>query len=354
MPLQKTEIHSFLSLAKHYPVFDVRSPAEFAHAHIPGAHSLPIFNDNERKEIGTSYKQVSREDAIKKGLRYFGPNMEDFVTKVEQAMRNYASDDKKVLVHCWRGGMRSGAMAWLLGFYGFDVHVLDGGYKAYRNHILTQLELPFRLNIIGGYTGSGKTEVLHQLQKRKIAVVDIEAIANHKGSAFGGFGQGAQPSQEQFENNLHHALTAFYFTENGVFNQAEPIWVENESQRIGALNLPNSFYQTMQHQPAYVIDVPFEERLEYIVKHYGTIEKEKLVNAIIRIQKKLGGLDTKNAVNFLLENNVHECFRILLSYYDKRYKESSEKNERKPVTVSASVTSAEQTAGFLLNQHTTH
>lgn len=350
MPVLQTNVSEFLSLARQYPVFDVRSPSEFAHAHIPGARSLPVFSDEERKEIGTTYKQVSRQHAIKTGLRYFGPNMERFVQQVEETTKHYSDDDKLIGVHCWRGGMRSGAMAWLLDFYGFKVHILQGGYKAYRNHVLQQLEQPFLFNVIGGYTGSGKTEVLQELAKQGASIIDLEAIAGHKGSAFGALGLPAQPSQEQFENNLLQALTPFYATTQQGFHQTEALWIESESQRIGSVNLPNSFYHTMQQAPLYILDVPFEQRLSYIVKQYGALEREKLINAIIRIQKKLGGLDTKTAVNYLIENNVQECFRILLSYYDKRYQEARDKDSRTSIFIPAPHINTRQIAQDLLAQ----
>ncbi|MES2779547.1 MAG: tRNA 2-selenouridine(34) synthase MnmH [Bacteroidota bacterium] len=329
MPAQKVGITEFLTLGKHYPVLDVRSPSEYAYAHIPGAHSFPIFDDAQRKEIGTTYKQVSREDAIKIGLKYFGPNMLAFVEKAETILKQYKVPDKKLLVHCWRGGMRSGAMAWLLNFYGFEVYLLEGGYKNYRHWVLQQLDLPFRFIALGGFTGSGKTEVLHELSKQGKQIIDLERIASHKGSAFGSMGMNEQPSQEYFENILVAALQPFYhLNDDDPFFQEHPIWIENESRRIGLINLTEQFYNRLQEAPLFALDIPFEERLNFIVEGYGKFDKEKLVNAIIRIQKRLGGLDTKNAINFLLENDIYSCFRILLSYYDKQYTQAMEKSNR--------------------------
>jgi tRNA 2-selenouridine synthase len=246
--------------------------------------------------------------------------------------------------------MRSGAMAWLLSFYGFDVYLLEGGYKVYRQWVLQQLDLPFQFNVLGGFTGSGKTEVLHQLQKQGKQVIDLEGIASHKGSAFGSMGMGTQPSQEFFENILVDKLTSFYtINDDGIVEQPLPIWIENESRRIGLLNLTEVFYLRLQQGKLYTLDIPFEARLAFIVKHYGSFEKEKLVNAIIRIQKRLGGLDTKTAINHLLENNVSDCFRILLSYYDKQYIQSMEKVNRKATVISANTVDESNTAILLLN-----
>jgi tRNA 2-selenouridine synthase len=335
MSVQKIQIHQFLTLGKTIPILDVRSPSEYAYAHIPGAVSFPIFDDEQRKEIGTTYKQVSREDAIKIGLTYFGPKLRSFIEQAETLTQKQSSP-KQLCVHCWRGGMRSGAMAWLLSFYGFEVYLLEGGYKSYRHWVLQQLDLPFNLNVLGGYTGSGKTEVLQQMSTQGFQVIDLEKIANHKGSAFGSLDRDPQPSQEFFENILVEALSKFYtINEDGLFAQTQPIWIENESRRIGLINLTEHFYNRMQQAPVYALDIPFEERLKFITQQYGGFDKEKLVNAIIRIQKRLGGLDTKTAINFLLENNTAECFRILLTYYDKLYLQSREKSNRKAILIPA-------------------
>jgi tRNA 2-selenouridine synthase len=351
MPVTKVDVSTFLELAESNPVFDVRSPQEYAYAHIPGALSLPIFNDEQRAEIGTTYKQISRQDAIKIGLKYFGPQLNVYVNLVEETLKKYTSNNnQKVLVHCWRGGMRSGAMAWLLGFYGFDVVLLEGGYKAYRNDVLNQLALPYQFNVLGGYTGSGKTEVLLELKKQHHAVIDLEGIACHKGSSFGALGMKEQPSQEQFENNLAKELTAYYhIDEHQNFYQPKPIWIENESQRIGLINLPKPFYETILTGKVFVLNIPFDERLKFITEYYGKFDKDKLVTGIMRIQKRLGGLDTKNAINFLLEGDVTSCFKILLSYYDKQYQQSAEKNSRQAITIQSAVVHAKANASLLLN-----
>ena len=351
MPVTKVDVNTFLDLAKTNPVFDVRSPQEYAYAHIPGALSLPIFDNEQRAEIGTTYKQISRQDAIKIGLKYFGPQLNAYVKVVEDALKKGGdNNNQKVLVHCWRGGMRSGAMAWLLGFYGFDVVLLDGGYKAYRNDVLHQLGLPYQFNVLGGYTGSGKTEVLLELKKQHEPVIDLEGIACHKGSSFGALGMKEQPSQEQFENNLAQELTAYYhIDEQQNFCQHHRIWIENESQRIGLINLPKPFYESILTGKIFILSIPFEARLKFISHYYGKFEKDKLVTAIMRIQKRLGGLDTKNAINFLLEGNVQASFEILLRYYDKQYQQSAEKTIRQALVITSSLVDEKHNATLLLN-----
>ncbi len=342
MPILKINIEEFLSLSKNNLLIDVRSPSEYAHAHIPNAVNISLFDDAERKIVGTSYKQQSREDAIKIGLDYFGPKMKRIVEDVEglaASKKQFAKSSLQtvadcqpptancILIHCWRGGMRSAAVAWLLDLYGFKVCILHGGYKAFRNFVIDQFSKPYNFKIIGGYTGSGKTYLLEALQKNGKTIIDLEGIASHKGSALGGIGMGKQPTQEMFENNLAIEL---YEKSKTIINNNEPIadctlpadnciWMEDESQRIGNLILPNVLWASMRNSKVYFLNIPFEERLQFLTVEYGTLKKEELVNAGIRIQKRLGGLETKNYINFLLENNFKEAFRILLAYYDKHY-----------------------------------
>jgi tRNA 2-selenouridine synthase len=339
MPIQKITIEEFLKMAELHPVLDVRSPGEYTHAHIPTAHSLPLFTDEERKQVGTAYKQQSREAAIKIGLDYFGVKMRKMVEDAESLVQSYKSGVKNqqisnselptpnsVLVHCWRGGMRSAAVAWLLDMYGFKVYQLTGGYKAYRKWVLTQFEKDYNFNIIGGFTGSGKTLVLHELQNHGKTIIDLEGLANHKGSAFGAIEDKPQPEQEMFENILCEALfvAGCPLTETNCSNtingqRSTVIYIEDESQRIGNLQIPMALWSGMRKSPVLFMDIPFDARLDYITEDYGKQKKEALKEAILRIQKRLGGLETKNALNFLEENNYKESFRILLSYYDKWY-----------------------------------
>ncbi len=347
MPVEKINIEKFIELSEQHFLIDVRSPAEYNHAHIPGAYNLPLFTDEERKIVGTAYKQQSREAAIKIGLDFFGPKMRKIVEEVERIIdnrqqtigseKNSMNDTNHLpvanclLLYCWRGGMRSAGVAWLLDLYGFRVCTLAGGYKKFRNYVLDTCKLPFQFNILGGYTGSGKTEMLKALQRQGEAVVDLEEIAGHKGSAFGNIGIEKQPSQEMFENllvmQIRRAGRNNQMSEFVISHQLSVIWLEDESQRIGDLNIPTELWKTMRNSPVYFLDISFEERLNHIVAQYGTLSKEGLIHAIIRIQRRLGGLETKNAVSFLLDDNTKECFRILLKYYDKWYLKSLHNRE---------------------------
>lgn len=346
MAVTSLSTEAFLSLAEAYPVADVRSPGEYRHACIPGAISLPLFTDEERKVVGTAYKQQNRETAIKIGLDYFGPKMRGMVEEVEELLEK--TEDKIILVHCWRGGMRSGAVAWLLDLYGFKVYLLQGGYKAYRSWVLAQFEKSYPLTVIGGYTGSGKTEVLQQLRTYGEPVVDLEALAGHRGSAFGNLGLPPQPGVEQMENHLAMTLAKMekYRSENG----KQTIWVEDESQRIGDINLPGAFFQQLRHAPFIFVQLPFEERLKHIVNIYGRFSNDELANPIQRIRRRLGDQHTRMALGFLEEGNKEGCFDVLLRYYDKFYRNSSFGDERKVQPVEFEKLDAGKIAGYLLNQ----
>jgi tRNA 2-selenouridine synthase len=308
MAIKQIHIDAFLEFIPENILLDVRSPAEYLHAHIPTALSLPLFSNEQRAVVGTAYKQESREQAIKIGLDYFGPNMRQMVEEVEKLQ---GLSTKKVLVYCWRGGMRSGGVAWLLDLYGFEVYQLIGGYKAYRNWVLDSFEQDYTFKIIGGFTGSAKTYVLNTLDKNNFQTIDLEGLAHHKGSALGGIGQPPQPSQEMFEN----VLASKFSTKN----IAAQILLEDESQRIGNLNIPKPIWEKMLSSQVLFLDISFEERLSFLEKEYGLLPKNELFDAITRIQKRLGGLETKNALQYLEENNHKECFRILLIYYDRWY-----------------------------------
>lgn len=389
MAVKRISLEEFLTLAKTHPVLDVRSPGEYLHAHIPGAISLPLFSDEERKVVGTAYKQQSKQVAVKIGLKYFGVKMVEMVETVEALFKGLQENTdnqtskgslknsnttkhtnptqeslsksnlnpltnsstempftpRTVLVHCWRGGMRSAGVAWLLDLYGYQVYTLQGGYKAYRGWVLAQFEKEYPIQILGGYTGSGKTEVLKVMAQQSASVIDLEGLAGHKGSAFGNMGLPPQPSQEHFENKLANAL--FFAAQESTAPQTkdpsnhsassktdpitpQPIWMEDESQRIGTVNIPTVLYQQMRKKPVYFLEIPFDARLDYICLHYGKFPKEQLVNAVIRIKKRLGGLETKTAINALVEDDVRAAFSVLLQYYDKQYGKGLERNRENP------------------------
>lgn len=330
MAFRQIEVEEFLSLAVQYPILDVRSPSEYHYAHIPKAYNFPLFSDEERAIVGTLYKQKSREAAIQKGLDFFGPRLNRYLHEAQQIITQHAGQYENrgtLLVHCWRGGMRSAGIAWLLDLYGYQVFTLKGGYKAFRNWVLTQFSKNWNVRSLGGYTGSGKTEILRFLKEDGIHVIDLEYIARHKGSAFGGIGQTEkQPTQEMFENQLALELNMHDFKKLSTIHLSH-IWLEDESQRIGTVNIPQPLWEQMKRKELVFIDIPFEKRLSYIVQDYGKLDRSLLLAAISRLQKKLGGLETKIAIGYLLDGDIEKCFDILLKYYDKLYLKALDKKK---------------------------
>lgn len=303
-------IEKFLELAKKLPVFDVRSPLEFEHASFPGAISFPLMNNEERVIIGTTFKKEGRESAVIKGYELIGGKFADFIKKANELLPG-----KTVVMYCWRGGLRSNIMAFVLESAGFRVSLLKGGYKMFRKKVLEVLDQPPKLVVLGGMTGSGKTKILKELGKKGENIIDLEAIARHKGSAFGGLGELPQPGYEQFENQLALEILS-------VKNQ-KIIWVENESRMIGRVKIPDNFYQQMRTAMVIEIMVPHEERVLEIEKNYGSFEKELLVESTRKLQKKMGDKRTTDACNLLVSGDLKGWIGILLEYYDENYRYSS-------------------------------
>ena len=298
-------IEEFIERAKSLPVIDVRSPGEYEHAHIPGALSLPLFTNEQRAEVGTIYKQRGRVQAVQKGLEFVGPKLKDF-TKFALKLN---SDE--LLIHCWRGGMRSSAMAWLLETVGLNCLLLKDGYKAYRNYVLESYESPYKILLLGGYTGSGKTEILHALRDAGEQTIDLEGLTNHKGSAFGALGQDIQPSTEQFENFLSFDLEKL--------NKEKVIWIEDESRNVGKASIPQSFWNQMRAAKLIRVDTPYEIRLERLMRDYACFDTEGLAASIKKIEKRLGFDKCKTALEACVNGDRETAARICLNYYDAAY-----------------------------------
>jgi len=295
----------FLKLPSEIPLIDVRSPGEYIKGHIPGATNIPLFRNEERAHVGTVYKQESKEAAIEVGYTYVNPKLKWFISESEKV-----APSEKIAVHCWRGGMRSKSFAKHLSDNGFDeVYVITGGYKAFRNYARETFTKEAQIVILGGYTGSAKTHILHCLKQLGEQTIDLEGLASHKGSAFGKVGE--QPSIEQFENNL--------FWEWKDLDYSKPIWIEDESHRIGLVNIPMNFFENMRSSPVVFLDIQRNERALHLVEDYPLDDKEMLAESISRISKRLGGVDTKRAQAHLEANEFYEVALITLKYYDKYY-----------------------------------
>lgn len=312
------EPKEFLELGKSFPMIDVRTPAEFEFGHIPGTLNLPIFTNEERVLVGTKYKRAGKDKAVLLGLELVGPKLAKFVTRAKKI-----APEKVVMIHCWRGGMRSGSMAWLFETAGFTVYLLKGGYKAYRAYIRKEFEEKSKLIVLGGMTGSGKTEVLYELQKLGQQVLDLEGLANHKGSVFGALGQLKQPTNENFENELAKIWLEF--------DGNQPIWLEDESKSIGSVWINDALFFRMRKAPVIKMNVPKQERINRLVKEYACFEPLVLKEMVLKIEKRLGGVNVKKALNCLEVGDYHSVADITLTYYDKAYNHGIEKREEQTV-----------------------
>ncbi len=317
---KKINIHSFLLEAKSKPVIDVRSEDEFATGHIPNAINIPILCNKERAAVGTLFKKYGKQKAVLKGLELSGPH---FANRLKLAIKQIGDNDP--LVHCWRGGMRSSFYSYLLEFYGYSPAILDGGYKSYRKSVHGYFEKSFQFKVIGGKTGVGKTKILQKMKELGCQVVDLEALANHKGSAFGGIGVGAQPSQEQFENNLFHQIHQF--------NIEQPIWIENENRTIGDKVIPAAIWNQMIKADLIVLEDSEQKRLATIVEEYGHLEINELKSAFEKISKRIGPQHYKSAIQDLEIGNIESAFARALTYYDNSYTFNLEKKGRIPKSI---------------------
>jgi len=295
-------------LAGSGALLDVRAPAEYAQGHIPGALNLALFSDAERAEVGTAYKQLGRRAAIQRGLQLVGPRLADLGDALSKA---HAETGGVLRLHCWRGGMRSQSMAWLAQQLELPVVVLEGGYKAFRRWVLQRVEQPMPLRLLGGRTGTGKTDLLLALQRHGVAVVDLEGLAHHRGSSFGGLGLPPQPSTEHYENRIALALHNH--------RQAPEIWLEAESAQVGRCRIPAGLWRQMQRAPLLEIQRPLPERLEQLVAVYGSQPAAALREATERIARRLGPQRTAAALEAIDRGEWGEAARQMLDYYDRCY-----------------------------------
>lgn len=287
-------------------IIDVRSPAEFEKGHIPGALNLPLFGDKDRARVGTVYKREGRESAVSLGLKIVGPQLHEFVTHAK-AMAN----DRPILLYCWRGGLRSASMAWLLRTASFDVTVLEGGYKAFRSEAHRMISQDGHLLVLGGYTGSAKTDILNALRQRGAHVIDLEGLALHKGSAFGGLTGERQPSTEQFLNLLWEQWAKF--------PADATIWIEDESRTIGSVWVPEALHERIRHGTVIVLKKDRKERADFLAQDYGDIDLDVLKQGFQKIETRLGGQHLKTALEALEQGNLAAAAEIALTYYDKTY-----------------------------------
>ena len=307
------DIQSFLGASG--TVVDVRSPAEHQQGRIPGAINLPLFSDEERAEVGTLYKKKGRQISIQRGLELVGPKLALLGETLQQLA---AASDGPLRLHCWRGGMRSGSVAWLAETLDLEVVLLEGGYKRFRHWVLERFEQPWPIRLLGGGTGSGKTDVLLALERLGGCMVDLEGLAHHRGSSFGALGLPPQPSTEHFENRLAMALEQ---------RRGRPwLWLEAESVQIGRCRLPKALFDQMQEAPVVVLERPRHERVAALVEVYGPQGQQGLLEATERLQRRLGSQRTNSAKAMISDGDMAGACGVILDYYDRCY--NHELNQR--------------------------
>lgn len=314
------DILEFIKLRNELPIADVRSEGEFYEGHIPGAVNIPILNNQERVAVGTDYKQKGQLEAIKTGFRLVGPRIIDLVEQAERL-----ANERELLVHCWRGGMRSGNFCHFVGMAKMRTHQLKGGYKAYRQLALESYKKPLPLLVIGGNTGSGKTELLRSLKAAGEQVIDLEELAIHKGSVFGGLMLPEQPTTEQFQNKLFEVIYSL--------DLSKRIWIEDESIAVGKIFLPEDLWRTMSASPIVEIVVPKDVRLDRLVADYGKADRNEFLASMEKIVKKLGGQNFNAAREALQRGDMRTTIDTLLqNYYDKAYTTGLSKKQHRIVS----------------------
>lgn len=297
-----------------HTIIDVRSPSEYHDATIPGSINIPVFTDEERSEVGTLYKQVSQEAAKKRGLEIFSAKLPQFIEEMNQI-------DAPKTVFCWRGGMRSKTAATVLDLMGINVYRLNGGYRTYRQWVVATLEnMDFKpdLYVLNGNTGSGKTILLNQLSQKAYPVIDLEAMAGHRGSIFGQIG--LEPhNQKKFDALLIRKIHRL--------QDAPFVFIEGESRRIGKVTIPEFLYTKKEEGMQLFIDLPIDERVRNILDDYQPWNSpDEFFKAFHRIKKRIHTPIAAEIEQDLQDGKYHEAVRLLLEYYyDPRYEHAAKK-----------------------------
>ncbi len=291
---------------------DVRSPSEYAAGHVPGAYSLPLLSDSERHQVGLCFKNRGSAEAVDLAWLYLGPKI-PWLLQTLRVLSEKAGigANRSWMVYCWRGGQRSMGMELLVRQAGYPVQRYAGGYKAWRGRMTTLWGQPWRWFILGGRTGSAKTEALHDLAAAGQQVLDLEGLAGHKGSAFGNLGEIPQPSQEHFMNRLAHGLDGM--------DLGRPVWVESESRQIGSLHLPDELYQAMQQAPYFRLNRSMDFRIRHLLSNYGAADPALLRRSFLKIERKMGPQHCQRAVEYLDAGDLDAAARLALTYYDRTY-----------------------------------
>ena len=299
-------------------LIDVRSPDEYYKGNMPNSINIPLFDNEERAIVGTVYKNYGREKAVIQGLELLANKIEDLLDNIFESIDSYKSknlnsksDELTIKIYCARGGMRSQSILWLLEKYKLNGITLKDGYKSYRKWTLNSFNTKWEIVVIGGKTGTGKTKLLKLLENNDYQIIDLEGLACHRGSTFGGIGMKKQPSNEQFENKIAEKLKGFI--------KSNKIFVEAESANIGKCKIPHELFNQMKTAERVEIIKSKSNRLEELIKTYSIYAEEDLINAVIRIKKRLGPQRTKVAIDSIKNKDWKSVCNSVLEYYDKCY-----------------------------------
>jgi len=308
---------------------DMRSPSEYADGHLPGSINIPVFTNEERAEVGVLYRHQGAEIAKIKGLEIASVKLPNMIQQINQL-----ANQQSVIVYCWRGGMRSRSIATILDLMGVPVYQLTGGYKAYRSYVLARLHnhrINPRIVLLHGLTGVGKTTILQMLAQRAIPTIDLEDLANHRGSVFGHIGKGPSVTAKNFDAVLLTLLEKY--------QQESYIIVEAESKRIGNVYLPDCLYKAMQAGLHVLVTASKETRINRLLEEYlqeGGIPSTVIIQSLETLQTRLGKAKVKILQDLVMQGEYHRFVEILLvDYYDPLYKYEGPDNTEYDLCISS-------------------
>jgi tRNA 2-selenouridine synthase len=316
--MQQLAIDNWIDQPADNQIIDVRSEGEFAKGHIPGACNIPVLTNSERAAVGKLYKQNGADKAEGLGHTLVDPRKAIIVKHVSMLSTN-----KRPRLYCWRGGLRSQKMAALLSENGFSPQILRGGYKSYRQTVSHFFAQPLPLLVLEGNTGSGKSEILRHLAAAQEQVIDLEAEAKHRGSAFGHLGEKQQPTTSQMHNNLYQKMSGFTLSRR--------IWIEGESLRIGKITLPEGLWENMNRAPRIEIEANKERRIERIISEYGDFPQDDLLRATQMLRQRLGNERLQKISAAIRAGELGNAVEILLEYYDRGYSLSRDRHRNGPI-----------------------
>lgn len=317
LPIQKIEITELLQNQEQFVVVDVRSAKEYQEDHIPGAVSMPILSDEERHEVGTLYKQVSKESAKEQGLVYAAPKLLTYY----QFARDVVKSGKRICFACFRGGMRSHSVATVVTMMNIPAYVLEGGYKAYRQEVNRFFEapMPFTLLVLHGYTGVGKSLALEALERQGEPIVHLERLAKNSGSVYGNvFYDDRIITQKNFESALYAEIQA------NLRQGKNYAWVESEGKRVGKAVLPSQFYQATANGVHIRLETSIQQRIQNLYHDYSDGGRmDVLISATDRLRKRLGHERCDKILKAIHQNRMEEAIEdLLVHYYDPLYEHS--------------------------------